>query len=95
MFCNSCTFHPVKKSAWQPAPAPPQPEQLPNCDANLMLERYTPNHMRFMNVPEDPEPEAQQPDPAPLEPGQVPNDVNPLLTELTICDFWMNKYMTW
>ena len=79
MFCNSCTFHPVKKSAWQPAPAPPQPEQLPNCDANLMLERYTPNHMRFMNVPDDPEPEAQQPDPAPLEPGQVPNDVNPLL----------------
>ena len=51
MFCNSCTFHPVKKSARQPAPAPPQPEQLPNCDANLMLERYTPNHMRFMNVP--------------------------------------------
>ena len=32
-----------------------------------------------MNVPDDPEPEAQQPDPAPLEPGQVPNDVNPLL----------------
>ena len=68
-----------RQPARQPAPAPPQPEQLPNCDANLMLERYTPNHMRFMNVPEDPEPEAQQPDPAPLEPGQVPNDVNPLL----------------
>ena len=32
-----------------------------------------------MNVPDDPEPEAQQTDPAPLEPGQVPNDVNPLL----------------
>ena len=52
---------------------PPQPEQVPCENANLLLRRYSPNHLRFM---EDGEP-VRQPDPIP-QPDRTPSP-NPML----------------
>ena len=59
-----------RQPAWQPGPAPPppQPDPVP-CDGNLLLARYSPNHLRYMELPGPGQRPAQQS----LEPDQVPN----------------------
>ena len=64
--------HRRRQHTQQVPPPPPQREQVP-CDANLLLRRYSPNHMRFM---EDGEP-VRQPDPIP-QPDRTPSP-NPML----------------
>ena len=51
-----------------PPPQTPQPDQVP-CDGNLLLARYSPNHLRYMDLPGPGQRPAQQS----LEPDQVPN----------------------
>ena len=82
--------HRRRQHTQQVPPPPPQREQVP-CDANLLLRRYSPNHMRFM---EDGEP-VWQPDPIPQPTEhQVPTPCF-VATEQITRDLWNRlKYMT-
>ena len=61
-----------RQPARQPGPAPPQPPQPDPCDGNLLLAQFTPNHLRYMDLP-GPGPAGPRPAQQPLEPEQVPN----------------------